>query len=499
MSRRLIILTLTLVLGLSVAAYAEVQNVRVSGDITAMGVYRNNFDLTKTPTTDDSGLEHSFDDEREYFATIARLRVDSDLTDNVSATVRLLNERAWNGDSIASNANGYGNRNIGLNAPTWSAAAESQIDLDLAYVTAREFLYSPLSLTVGRQELHFGNDFIIGDPDTNLTSGRSQLPDGDLSSRKAFDAIRATLDYNPLIVDIIYAKLEENDVSLNDDTTLTGLYATYDLNRSTDLDGYFLAKLTGSDAAAVTNTMGYTLSNRVKGQKVYTIGGRVVNRAIKNLSLDAQAAYQFGSYEPQFDVNANQFAENTDRSAWATEIIATYSLRDIEKLAKYDPTFSAVYVALSGDSRENGGEHTYNGWDPLCENQTLGHIVNGVLGFSNAHFVGATLKFTPVQDVSVRVDGVGLWTMKRYTDGRRYNLSGVSTANSFVMKKYPFLGSEVDLTLTYDYTEDVQFSVLGGIFWPGKAINELYVAGASGNDSIRVAATEVLGTMKVTF
>ncbi len=498
MSRRLIVLTLALVLGLSVAAYAEVQNVRVSGDITAMGVYRNNFDLSKTPTTDDSGLEGSFEDEREYFATIARLRVDSDLTDNVSATVRLLNERAWNGDSLT--GGGGGNQNIGLGAPAWAAASESQIDLDLAYVTAREFLYSPLTLSVGRQELHFGNDFIIGDPDTNLMSGRSQLPDGDLSSRKAFDAIRATLDYNPLIVDIIYAKIAENNEALNDDTTLTGLYATYDLNRSTNLDGYFLAKLTGSDAAAVTNAGGATLTNSVKGEKVYTIGARAVNRSIKNLSVDAQAAYQFGSYEPQFDVNANAQARNASRSAWAAEVIATYSLRDIEKLAQYDPTFSAVYVALSGNSRDNEGDKRYTGWDPLYENQTLGSIVNGIFGFSNAHFAGATLRFTPVQDVSVRIDGVGLWTMKRYQDGGVYSLNGVSTANSWVMNKNPHLGSELDVTLTYDYTEDVQFSVLGGIFWPGKAISRYNVAGASGNSSgIRAAASEVIGTMKVTF
>ncbi|MBL7070522.1 MAG: hypothetical protein ISS27_03520, partial [Candidatus Omnitrophica bacterium] len=130
MSRRLIILTLALVLGLSVAAYAEVQNVRVSGDITAMGVYRNNFDLTKNPVSGSaSDYGGAYSDKRKYLATIARLRVDSDLTDNVSATVRLLNERAWNGDSMYG---GYANQNIGLNAPDWSASAESQIDLDLA-------------------------------------------------------------------------------------------------------------------------------------------------------------------------------------------------------------------------------------------------------------------------------------------------------------------------------------------------------------------------------
>jgi len=499
MSKRLIILTLALVLGISFAAYAEVQNVRVSGDITAMGVYRNNYDLTKNPPASASGTRDAEDysDQREYFASITRLRVDSDLTDNVSATVRLLNERAWNGDSMTGGAGG--NQNVGLGAPAWAGDRESQIDLDLGYITAREFLYSPLTLTVGRQELHFGNDFIIGDPDTNGISGRSQLPDGDLSARKAFDAIRATLDYNPLVVDIIYSKLAENAERLNDDTTLTGFYATYDLNRSTDVDGYFLAKLRGSRSAAVTSAAGNVYTAQVRNDKVYTLGVRAVNRSFDNLTLDVQGAYQFGAYEPQFDVNATAEARSARRSAFAAEVIATYSLADIDKIAKYDPSFSAIYAALSGNSRDAEGDRRYTGWDSMYENQTLGHIINGVFGFSNAHFAGASLKFSPLQDLLVRVDGVGIWTMKRYQDGTRYSLSGVSGSSNFFMNKNPHLGSELDVSLTYDYTEDVQFSLLGGVFFPGKAISRLRVAGDTTDSGLRAAATELLGTMKVTF
>jgi hypothetical protein len=48
-------------------------------------------------------------------------------------------------------------------------------------------------------------------------------------------------------------------------------------------------------------------------------------------------------------------------------------------------------------------------------------------------------------------------------------------------------GDELDLGLTYNYTEDVSFGLLGGMFWPGND----YV-----NDK---TATEILGSMKVTF
>ena len=53
MSKRLIlILALAFVVGITCAAYAEVQNVKVSGDITVKAVARDNFDLSKTRNID---------------------------------------------------------------------------------------------------------------------------------------------------------------------------------------------------------------------------------------------------------------------------------------------------------------------------------------------------------------------------------------------------------------------------------------------------------------
>ena len=267
MSKRLImILALAFVVGLSLSAYAEVQNVKVSGDLSVMGVGRDNLDLAKpfkspgaaVPTTD-------YDDKEASLLSITRVRVDADLTDNVSTTVRLLNERNWNGQG---NSLGGPNTNIGGAAAyggtrgilTPAAAAdnglglanavdEDEITLDLAYVMLKEFLYSPLSLTIGRQELRFGTALVIGDPDTNIWSSRTSLAQGDLSARKSFDAVRATLDYDPLVVDMVYAKIEEGNVALNNDVTLTGVNAAYELDKATTLEGFFFSKVKGSNAA----------------------------------------------------------------------------------------------------------------------------------------------------------------------------------------------------------------------------------------------------------
>ncbi|MDP2905199.1 MAG: alginate export family protein [Candidatus Omnitrophota bacterium] len=509
MGKRLIfVLVLAIALGVTCSAFASVQNVKVSGDITATGVVRDNFDLTKTPRdlTTSSTYQNYDDKERDWF-TITRVRVDADLTDNVGATVRLLNERNWNGESTT----GYApNRNISPTGipVTGDNAKELQVDLDLAYVTLKEFLYSPLTIVVGRQELHFGNDWLIGDPDTNIWSGKTSLAEGDLSARKSFDAIRATLDYNPLVIDAMYAKTAENNVTVNDDTTLYGVNAAYAMDKNTNIEGFFYAKVIGAKTTPVTHVNGGTVdfwNHEVKQEadKVFTIGGRVTNKTVKNLSVDLQSAFQFGTYSPRYDVNAKGpgdnntvWAEGANRRAWGIEALLDYDLKDVAMISKYAPSVSATYVYLSGAKAARVGTDNYTGWDPMFENQTFGHIANAIIGFTNQSLVGLSAKAKPVQDVGVKVDCYAYWLAKRARDNDTAVLSLVNNARSFVLNKTPFLGQEYDLTVTYDYTEDVQFSLLGGVFMPSKAIKS---ANTEGTLTKRAAASELIGSMKVTF
>ncbi|HBU08190.1 MAG TPA: hypothetical protein DEA99_03125, partial [Candidatus Omnitrophica bacterium] len=286
-------------------AFAAVQNVKISGDINVSGVARSNLDLDKSSSVANSVGANSNQDNQSDFLSITRVKVDADLTDNVSTSVRLINERNWNGDSVA--ATSTNNRNIGTALTSANAAAsEKQFDLDLASITLREFLTPAMTLTVGRQELRFGNGWIVGDPDTNGVALASELAEGDLSSRKAFDALRARLDYNPLVLDLIYAKVVENNTSLNDDTTLYGINAAYELNPETTIEGFYFAKKRSiTDSAAGTSTDATNVDNglptnfdaitavgatgvKQKDDVVNTVGVRAVNKSVKNLTLDGQ-------------------------------------------------------------------------------------------------------------------------------------------------------------------------------------------------------------------
>ena len=154
-----------IVLLIASPAFAAIQDVKVSGDITTTFLDRYDFGFGDTGGTllekvmsapgigQPSGVV-----SQSIVLEQTRVRIDADLTDNVSATVRLLNESAWGlsaGDASSSSNDGL-----------------KSVDLDLAYVTLREFLYSPLTLTIGRQEFYFGDGFIIGGGPNNLTTGQ---------------------------------------------------------------------------------------------------------------------------------------------------------------------------------------------------------------------------------------------------------------------------------------------------------------------------------------
>jgi len=81
----------------------------------------------------------------------------------------------------------------------------------LANVTLKELFYSPLTVKLGRQNLWYGRGMIVGsrilagdvDPDNNLGSD-------EFSQNNGFDAVRAILDFNPVTVDLLYSKVDEN-------------------------------------------------------------------------------------------------------------------------------------------------------------------------------------------------------------------------------------------------------------------------------------------------
>jgi hypothetical protein len=441
MSKRLIaVLALALVAGLTFSpAYAEVQNVKVSGDILASGVSRQHFNLGAGPSGDKQNIDQSF------IMSQVRVRVDADLTDNVMATVRLINERVWNGQNDTSSS---GNGNI---------------DLDLAYVTLKEFLYSPLTLTVGRQEMRFGNGLVIGN--AKVASGVVNIPT-DLTERKAFDAIRATLNYDPLVVDLVYAKVKQANTTRNNTIYLAGVNATYAVNKTTDVSAYYFNKRDNDGGAS---------NSKGKPDQVNTIGA-LGSTKIMGIKASLEGAYQFGKNDTS-DTNASR------HDAWAIQAMADYTFGKV----KTTPTVGASYTYLSGG--ENSASRN-GGWDPMFYDQKLNNIAYTILPFTNMAVYNLKASCKPVEDVTLSAV-YGYYDQAKATNNTLtgpFLYDGTTTYLSNTLSGKRHLGDAIDITATYDYTEDVQFGLTTGWFKPGKAFTPE-----------KRMATQLIGSMKVVF
>lgn len=464
MSKRLImVLALAFVVGFTCAAYAEVQNVKVSGDITAYGISQHDFGLTKQGPRNKTAL-----------ATIARVRVDADLTDMVTATVRLLNERYWGAAGFVGDPNDP--------IVEGDDGSDTSIDIDLAYVTLKEFLYSPLTLMVGRQELHYGNEMVVGDPDTNALAtnlsgfGAVQFGNSALSARKAFDAIRAILDYDPLVVDVVMAKIREGALKENDDTNLYGINAAYKVDDNTSAEAYWWTKRTQRKDV-------FDPAGPSKTGVVHTVGARLGNTNTNHdvdLRTSLEGALQFGKY--------NDGTYVSSIGAYALEGALTAGFKNV----KYTPSATLLGAIFSGkkDPADFENDHLaygkMRGWDPMFENQKFGDIANQAMPQTNTRIIGVLANMMPAEDVILSGEYYAYWADRAYTEDDELELL---TGESVFMTGKKFLGSELDLKVVYNYTEDVQFGLLCGMYFPGSALHE-------DNDH---TASEVIGSMKVLF
>lgn len=473
MKRLLILCAIVAAIALITApVFAEVQNVKVSGDINSGGAYRTNYDLLSTNRTTTNLRE-----DTSFLYTQARVKIDADLTDNVAATIRFLSEYDWaSSDDTADNA-------------------DKSVDLDLASVTLKEAFYAPLTVTVGRQELRYGNAFIIGDVDTNTTSADTDLTGGDLSLRKSFDAIRAVVDYSPLVVDVIYAKIDETAARLDtsssaDDKDLYGVNAAYDIGQyNAEAEAYWF--LSRDDDETTTS-----------GQEIHTFGVRGSATPIDNLNLLGEIAWQRGDFD--------KHARNTrDQDALAYQVAGDYTFADINipwvDVAIVSPSLRLGWTHYDGEETGNTGEHS--AWIPLYEDQTHGVVANHILGGvnggqnSNADILNVGGSIVPLQDLTLSVDFYKFWLDRKLVDNDNEQASLYSalmwtnlTEANYWMKTSDDLGTELDIVLSYDYTEDVKTGLSIGWFKPGDAFD-----GADTNTTNDERALQVLATLDVSF
>lgn len=483
-----ILCVLALVFCFAASAYAETQSVKVSGDLTMRGFWRNQWDFQGSPNEPDprTGIDSS---EQGWFMSTTEVEIDADLTDNVSTVIRLLNQRDWNvySKSISSTTTLFPNGRGGYVENN----DEFDVMVDLAYVTLKDFIYSPLTLTIGRQDLWFGKGFVIGanlqNPGFDTAGVTGNLTAGEYTAMTSFDAVKAVLDFDPWAITGVYAKIYGDAVQAHDDVDLYGINTGYKFDTyKAEAEAYWFWK-----ASHQIDVWGPI---KDEANDVHTLGMRGSLDPIDVVTLAGEIAYQTGEY-----VNSRVQQFNRGRSAWALDVSGEW--RYLTEKYAWKPKLGVEYVFYSG-SKPNDNPATasgeYYGWDPMYRGKfdsairefagkfnfssrypaynDNNHAISAAdASFTNQHQVIFLGSLQPIDSLLLKANYNLFWNQEKYILA--------------VDKSKGFVGQEIDLQATWDYTEDVSFGLLLGWFFPG----EVYY------DSRNDIATDLVGTVKVSF
>jgi len=448
-----------LALAVSASAFAETQNVKVSGSLDAYAIARDNFDLNSgndigslapgAALTGGTATQRS--DGDTYFMSITQVQVSADLTDNVSTVVNVINQRDWNADVFSAG---------GANA-----TQEFDLMLDLAYVQMKEIFYAPLTLTIGRQDIVFGRGFIVG---WNPQDPANSIQADEFTQIQSFDAIRATLDFNPWTVDLVYSKIDENSHNPEDDRDLWIANVNYKFAEYNAVaEGYWVGDI---------DRAGPNVGGATRTSDTHTVGGRVQFDPITQMTLGAELAYQFGDY-------AATTGPIRDRSALGMDIFAEYRFDYVWK-----PMLGLQFVHLSGDDNLGATTEEYGSWNGSFRLPVYGWIhdyketyfqtaqtTDQVAG-QNQNHISVYGSMNPLEDLKLTANWWWFWNDEDVAG------AGTSTLNEDI-------GTELDLAAIYSYTEDVTFTFMANWFFAG----DQYL---SPNDD---TASEYITEVKVVF
>ncbi|MDD5173540.1 MAG: alginate export family protein [Candidatus Omnitrophica bacterium] len=522
---------IALVAFMATGVYAETQNVKVSGDLAVRGFFRDGYQANGSfasqneqssaywssvatgggaagvPAADAADTRIGVDrSNSQWFMSTTELQIDADLTDNVSTCIRLVNQRDWNvarSDRYNRTAQlgTIGSGGFGHSTAYQTDDNEFAVDLELAYLTLKNFIYSPLTVSIGRQNLWFGKGFIVGANQRvrnagnfGLTNGPSPLSAPEYTALNAFDSVKAVLDFDPWTLTAVYSKIWGNSIQADDGLDLWGANVGYKFDAyKGEAEGYWFLKRDNQVKA-------WNWANPNANNSVSTLGLRGSFDPIDIITLYGEFAGQFGSYA------GNQLQSN-NRSRLAGALDVGGELRYFTDKWAWKPKLGVEFIWYSGNDPEDtaiNGSGQYTGWDPMFRGKT-DSLIREFIGryyFSSSYpyqggryYNSADASFTNQYQVifsgslqpmdSLKLTGnVNLfWNQYQYITN--------------FTRTHGYVGTEFDCGATWDYTEDVSFNLAMGYFMPGDVYTH---AGThpyeNPGDS---TATDIVASVKVSF
>jgi len=326
-----------------------------------------------------------------------------------------------------------------------SESAEGVLDLPEGYVYFQDIRMSDWSVKVGRQHMNFGRGFLISDNEKELS----------------YDAVLVTGEFPTWTISVAGAMLDEAQ-------TLRG-------TRRRDIVGdadwnLFVLDVDWRDENILPLGLGgyliYAYDEKRADREPIVIGVRA------DYTGEVWAAWGEVAYE------TGQWGEQ-GLDAIAVDVGASVTLA-----AKWSPKLKVAYTYASGDDAGSIGDN--EGFQPLGQYRYYGYGLSPRM--TNIHIFNASASVKPGE-----LWNLGLDYYHYMQDEKEARIVGNHIlTDPGIMKRTTGLdrniGDEVNLSVSYEYTDDVKAQLLFAYFMPGDAY------GADDDDAL-----EIRGEILVSF
>ncbi len=307
----------------------------------------------------------------------------------------------------------------------------------------------PLTLKVGRQEMVYGDERLIGAFDWN-NIGRS------------FDTAKLRWQGGWGNVDFftgmpVVPRDDQFDMSNNQDW-LSGAYATITQIPKTILEGYFLAR---NASRSAINFVSDPQFPQPTARDIYTVGGRLKSKPgeLDNIDYTVEGAYQFG------DFAATATSKRLNQDAFMFTALGGYTFASCWAA----PRLGAEFDYSSGD--DNSADGTHGTFDTLYPTPHKFFGSMDLFSLQNIQNVCVNLTLKPTKRMSVALMGNAFWLAD--THDYLYNAAGAprATGGYGIHPGYnPFVGTQFSAVAGYAVTSFALVEIGYGHFFSGDYI-----------------------------
>jgi Alginate export len=358
-------------------------------------------------------------------------------------------------------------RNSGTTGDDRNPNAESDgpVELHQAYFTLGNHKEFPLSLKVGRQELSYGDERLVGAFAWNNIG-------------RVFDAAKARWQNSWFSIDAFTSRIvlpDDNNFNMGNDYNLfSGAYLTTKKipRQTTEFYFFFRNDGPGSTTANPASFPPFQVPAPF-ARDIYTVGLRLKSSPgdFGNWDYTVESAGQLGNWKP------TALSARQDHQAYMAAFNLGYTFPE----AFGTPRLALEYAFGSGDSE--AGDNKHETFDNLYPTNHKFYGYMDLLSLQNIHAVRPIFTIKPHPKVSVALEGNLFWLAD--THDRAYNVAGLprggtvpTPGNGFgINPNYDsYLGSEIDLVAGFSVTKFAMIEAGYGHFFRGEYIKQTWSA-----------------------